>query len=139
MPVEAFSEAWTQEWCQVLNGRPTYQAAAAGWEGPVALVMTRDGSRPTTRAVYLDLWHGHCRAARIASEADLEEARYILTGSAQAWRGVLSGSMAPLTALMSGQIRLSKGSMASLLPYAAAARELMTAAMEMEITFPEGW
>jgi putative sterol carrier protein len=140
MSIEAFSEAWTRQWCQMLNSRPSYQQAAATWEGGVALVMTRDGSaQGAAKAVFLDLWHGECRTARLASEADLESARYILTGTAQAWRGVLGGTMAPLTAVMSGKIRLSKGSLAALVPYAGAARELVAAAMDMEISFPEGW
>ena len=140
MTTEAFSEAWSLEWCQVLNSRPAYQAAAAAWEGAVALVMTRDGSPESEiRAVFLDLWHGACRGARRASTADLESAQYILAGTSQSWRGVLSGKVAPLTAVMTGKIRLTKGSMAALVPLAAAARELVNAAMEMEVTFPEGW
>ena len=140
MTMEAFSEAWGSRWCHVLNNRPTYQTAAAAWEGAVALVMTRDGSpQSETRAVFLDLWHGACREARVATDADLESARYILTGTSQSWRGVLSGKVAPLTAVMTGKIRLTKGSMAALVPFSAAARELVAAAMEMDVTFPEGW
>lgn len=140
MTIEAFSEVWALEWCRVLNGRPTYQAAAASWEGAVALVMARDGSATAeSRSVFLDLWHGQCRAARIASPDDLESARYILSGTSPAWRAVLSGTMAPLTAIMMGKIRLTKGNMASLVPFAAAARELVVAAMEMEVSFPDGW
>ena len=140
MPTEAFSEAWSREWCQVLNNRPAYQQAAATWEGGVALVMTRDGSpEGESRSVYLDLWHGACRGAWVARPADLEAAHYILSGTSQAWRGVLSGKVAPLTAVMTGKIRLTKGSMGALVPYVSAARELITAAMAMEVSFPDGW
>ena len=140
MTIEAFSEAWAAEWCRVLNSRPAYQATAATWEGGVALVMTRDGSETSeTRSVFLDLWHGQCRAARLAAPDDLNEARYVLSGTGPAWRGVLSGTIAPLTAVMTGKIRLTKGSMASLVPFAAAARELVVVATEMEVSFPGGW
>ena len=140
MAIEVFTEAWALEWCRVLNSRPAYQAASKTWEGAVALVMARDGSASAeSRSVFLDLWHGHCRAARTASPDDLEAARYILSGTAPGWRGVLSGTMAPLTAIMTGKIRLTKGNMATLVPYAAAARELVGAAMEMEVSFPAGW
>lgn len=140
MTIMVFSEDWAREWCQQLNGRVSYQHAAARWEGAVALVMTRDGSEASAqRAVFLDLWHGQCRAARVASPDDLSTAAYVLSGTAVAWREVLSGRMAPLMAFMSGKIRLTKGSMSSLLPYAAAARELVATAIEMEISFPEGW
>jgi putative sterol carrier protein len=140
MAIEVFSEAWAGEWCRVLNGRSSYQTAAATWEGAVALVMTRDGSdHAESRSVFLDLWHGQCRGARVASPEDLESARYILSGTASSWRGVLSGTMAPLTAIMTGKIRLTKGNMASLVPFAAAARELVGAAMDMDVSFPDGW
>ena len=140
MASEAFSEEWSQQWCDILNNRPSYQEAAATWEGGVALLMTRDGSSDSEwRAVFLDLWHGSCRAARVATPADLEEARYILSGTSPTWRGILSGKLAPLTAVMTGKIRLTKGSVGALVPYAAAARELVAAAMVMEISFPDGW
>lgn len=140
MPLEAFSEEWSREWCHVLNNRPSYQQAAATWEGGVALVMTQDGSPESeSRSVYLDLWHGSCRGAWVARAADLEAARYILSGTAQAWRGVLSGEVAPLTAVMTGKIRLTKGSLGALVPYVSAARELVAAAMAMEVSFPDGW
>jgi len=140
MAIEVFTEAWAAEWCRVLNSRPAYQEAAANWEGGVALVMARDGTAASgQRAVYLDLWHGRCRGARVALPEDLTAATYVLSGTAPAWRGILSGTMAPLTALMTGKIRLTRGSMASLIPFAAAARELVVAATEMEVSFPGDW
>jgi hypothetical protein len=42
-------------------------------------------------------------------------------------------------AVLGGKIRLTKGSMGALIPHAAAARELMTAALEMDVQFPESW
>jgi putative sterol carrier protein len=140
MPVEAFSEQWALEWCRILNERAAYRAAAASWEGPIALAMTRSGAaRAEQRAVFLDLWHGECRAARRATDEDLEAARFVITGTASAWRELLAGNLAPLTAIMSGKIRLTRGSMAALVPYAAAARELVAAALDMDVEFPGDW
>lgn len=87
----------------------------------------------------MDLWHGECRAARVATETDLESATFVLAGSAANWRDLLTGRIAPLMAMMGGKIRLTRGSMAALLPYAAAAKELIAAAIKMESTFPDGW
>jgi putative sterol carrier protein len=140
MAIEVFSEAWARQWCQELNNRPSYQEAAAAWEGSVALVMTRDSSgKSPAKAVFLDLWHGRCRSAHLATEADLAAARYVLSGHMSGWRDVLSGKLAPLTAVMTGKIRLTRGSMGSLVPFAAAARELVNSAVEMDVSFPEGW
>ncbi len=140
MASEAFSAEWANQWCTRLNQSQAYRAAASTWEGGVALVMARDGSSTADeRAVYLDLWHGECRQARAATPLDRENARYVLTGTAPVWRELLGGTMAPLTAVMSGKLRLSKGSMGSLLPYAGAARELVAIAMAIDVTFPDGW
>lgn len=140
MPSEAFSEEWAREWGRVLNDRPSYREAAASWEGSVAVVMTQDSSaRSPERAVFLDLWHGHCRVARAASAADLQTAQFILSATAANWRELFAGRLAPLMGVMSGKIRLARGSMAALVPYAGAARELMAVAMSMETIFPDGW
>ncbi|MEO8200922.1 MAG: Fis family transcriptional regulator [Gemmatimonadota bacterium] len=137
---EVFSRSWAEEWCLTLNSSESYRGAATAWEGSVALVMTRDASaRSPQRAIFLDLWHGECRGARVATDQDLDEATYVLSGLASSWRDVLTGRLAPLMAVMGGKIRLTRGSIASLVPYAAAARELVTTATEMENVFPEGW
>ena len=38
-----------------------------------------------------------------------------------------------------GKLKLAKGSLFALLPYAKAAKELVASAIEVETTFPEGW
>ena len=53
--------------------------------------------------------------------------RFVLSGSTGAWEQVLSGRVAPLLAIMSGKLKLTRGSLAELLPYVTAAKELVTA------------
>ena len=52
-------------------------------------------------------------------------------------RQVLTGQTPPLMAIMTGKLRLTKGSIMELLPYVAAAKELVLAAATVESTFPE--
>jgi hypothetical protein len=40
---------------------------------------------------------------------------------------------------MRGRLTLKKGSLASLLPYTSAAKELVVSAREVETIFPEEW
>jgi hypothetical protein len=40
---------------------------------------------------------------------------------------------------MKGKIRLTRCSLGALVPFAAAARELVATAMGMEVSFPDGW
>ena len=138
MVPEVFTQAWAEAWCGALNASTAYREAAAAWEGAVALVMTPDAEAgvPEQRAVYLDVAHGTCGGARLADEADLSAARYVIEATPAGWEELLSGTLAPLMALMSGRLRLARGNFAALLPYANAARELVATAGTVPCRFP---
>lgn len=136
MPFPVFSDDWATACADVINKSSAYRAAAATWEGALVLLMTPDAVPGEERRVYLDLWHGDCRAARAAQLEDETIARYVLAGSESAWRLVLTGKTAPLLAIMTGKLKLAKGSLAELLPYTGAAKELVTAASAIEAIFP---
>jgi putative sterol carrier protein len=131
-----FTAEWAHAWCRALNASATYREAGAEWEGDVVLVMTADGDVPA-RAIRLDLHHGECRGARIASDDDRENARYVMEAAPDAWRDLLSGRTPPLMALMTARLRLTRGNLSALLPFAGAARELVAAAVAMDSAFPE--
>ena len=88
------------------------------------------------RGVLLDLWHGECRSARVADGDSEAAARYVIAGTADAWRQVLTGKLPPLAAILTGRIRLTKGSFLDLIPYVNAAKELVRAAAAIEAEFP---
>lgn len=135
---EAFTPEWATAWHAALDSSEAYRRAAATWEGAVALVMHPDPALgvPARRAVFLDLWHGACRAARPASEADLAAAAYVIEANAGVWRDLLDGRTSPIMALMTGKLSLTRGNLASLLPYAGAANELVSVATRLRTTFP---
>jgi putative sterol carrier protein len=137
-PLPVFSHDWAQACAEVLNQREGYRAAAATWEGAILLTMTGVGPHQDERRVFLDLWHGDCRLARAAGPDDEQVARYVLSGTLVAWQAVLTGSVAPLIAIMTGKLRLTKGSLFELIPYVNAAKELVAAAALVESVFPEG-
>ena len=139
MPLEPFSIEWAQAWANQLNANPAYKTAAATWEGDIVLAMAADAKYPSLgeRAVHLDLWHGACRSARLATPADLEHAKYVIRAEASVWEGVLRGSGAPMMAFLTGKLKLTKGELSSLLPYASAAKELLLSATLIETTFPK--
>lgn len=135
---EVFSPAWARAWQDALNASEAYGKAAAAWEGAVVLVMHPDASAGVTarQAVWLDLWHGACRDARPASEADLAGAAYVIEAQAGVWRDLLHGKASPITALMLGRLRLTHGSLSALLPFAGAANELVGTAIAIHSVFP---
>jgi putative sterol carrier protein len=134
MSLELFSDAWARAWCAALNASEGYSAAARNWEGVVALVMNGGG---TARAAVIDSAGGTCRLARAADAADLADAAYVFEAEPDVWREVFTGQLAPVMALMTGRLKLSRGSLAALMPHAAAARELLAAAGTVPVVFPE--
>lgn len=137
---EILTDAWAKAWSEALNGSASYRAVAASWEGAVLVTVRGDPGRGVEeRAVFLDLWHGTCREARAARQGDLETARYALTADAGTWAGLLGGTLDPMTAVMGGALDLTKGSVASLFPHLAAAKELVAVARGLETSLPPGW
>jgi len=136
--VPVFSDAWARACAEMLKLQDGYRSAAAGWEATIMLTMSAIEADGSERRVFLDLWRGECRMARAASQEDEAEARYVLSGTVVAWQQVLTGSVAPLLAIMTGKLRLSKGSLMELLPYVTAAKELVAAASRVPARFPQG-
>lgn len=141
MAEKAFSDGWVATWADVLNSSEDYRNAAARWEGEIVIVMRVDPAMGITEkmAVYVDLWHGECREARVASDDDLEAVPYIISASPENWRRILKGNLDPILALMGGKLLLKKSSLISMLPYVKAAKELVVAAARVETEFHEEW
>lgn len=138
---EIFTGPWARTWGEELRRSDLYRSTAAGWEGSVLMVLEAGGGLELAedRPVLLDLWHGECRDARAASAADREAAPFILTAGAAVWKRLLNGDLDPLFAVMAGKLKLARGNVAQLLPYARAAQEMVAAARRIDACYPTGW
>lgn len=132
---EPFSPAWIAAWADALRTSDSYRAAARSWEGAVVLEQVPDRGEPpdAARSVFLDLWRGECRAARVATAADREAARYVISGPRAAWERVLQGELSPTMAIMRNALSLSKGSLGGLLPHVGAATAMLRLAQGLEV------
>jgi putative sterol carrier protein len=141
MAAEIFTHEWASLWADSINANQSYKKAAATWEGAIGMIMTPDSAMgiPAERIVIADLWHGDCRGARAATAAELEETPYLISAEPAAWRSVLDGKTDPIVGLMGGKLKLAKGGLFALLPYAKAAKELVRSAIGVETSFPDGW
>ncbi|MEM1181354.1 MAG: SCP2 sterol-binding domain-containing protein [Acidobacteriota bacterium] len=131
-----FSDAWADQWADEIRKSEAYRKASETWEGSISLEVAGDGDS-TPAAVFVDLWRGECRAARAATPEDLEAADYALRASLETWQRVLDGALEPILGLMSGKLKLRKGSLAALTPYMQASKELVAAAARVDSTFPD--
>jgi len=141
MAAEIFTEEWSQSWCARINENDSYRKAAEKWEGAIVLLMDRDSSFgiEEQRAVIADLWHGECRSGHAAGESDLSEAPFVIAGSPAVWKKVLAGEADPIVSLVGGKLKLARGGLFKLLPFAKAAKEMVASARAVDTTFPAGW
>jgi putative sterol carrier protein len=138
MARELFTLEWAEAWRDQILANSAYQAAARTWCWPLVLVMRADPGLglPDERSIYLDLYQGDCREARVATAADLEQTPYLLSADPRTWRQVLERQLEPIPGLMRGKLKLVRGSLASLLPYVMAAKELVESATRIETSYP---
>lgn len=141
MSAEIFTEDWARLWSDAINTNQEYRKAAAKWEGAIGLVMTTDAAMgvPDERIVVADLWHGESRGAAACDRSALDSTPYLIQASPENWKNVLAGKTDPIVGLMGGKLKLAKGSLFALLPYAKAAKELVQSAMAVDTDFPDGW
>lgn len=123
--MERFTDDWAQAWGRALDEDDDYRRAAARWQGGIVFVVEPD------RKVFLDLEGGRCRAARVATPEDETAAAYAIQASPEVWDEVLDGRLDPLYGLARGRLRLAKGGLASLLPFAAAAQRMVRMARDL--------
>lgn len=130
--MEAFSQAWADAYRDAINNNEAYTKAAANWDlGRVALVM-----RGENVGILLDLAAGQCHnATRMSHEEATEQAAFVIVGDEATWRDVLEGRLAPLMGIMRGKLKLEKGSIAKLMPYANASVALVNSAQAV----PTDW
>lgn len=127
-----FSDEWISAYRTAINHSAAYQAASSKWEqGALAYIIEDSG-----RAVILDLHLGVCRGAQAASADEaLQAAAFVIEGSSAAWQDVLGGKVAPLMAIMRGKLKLKKGALIKIMPYAKAAEELVICAQTIPTEF----
>lgn len=137
---EVFTDEWSRACCERLNASAAYRAAAATWEGTIVLVMAPDAAQGVSgeRAVFIDAHRGECRGARVATAEDRDSAAFVFSADVPAWKRLLAGELEPVSAVMTGKLRLVRGGLMQVAKHAAAAREMIAAAAEVGGTFPQG-
>ncbi|HSS48333.1 MAG TPA: Fis family transcriptional regulator [Thermoanaerobaculia bacterium] len=139
MSHEVFTQDWAVAWGEAIRASDAYRTAAQRWQWPMVIIMTFDPELGLPeRSIFLDLFEGDCREARSATETDRAAVPYILSGDFGTWKQVLERELDPILALMTVKLKLAKGSIAALLPYVTAARELVATAAQVPYRFPDG-
>lgn len=122
------SPAWVEQFVKEIERSSTYADVAKNWEGDVLLVI--DGGD----AVYLDLWHGECRAAEYLANDRSKHAEFRISASMEKWRLILEGKLDAVQGLMTRQVRLD-GNLVKVMKNIKAAQEMVRCATRVETEF----
>lgn len=120
------SQAWADQFKDVLNNSVPYRSAAQSWEGDLFLALEGAGG------LYLDLWHGVCREATYLTDHAGQKAAYTITATMESWRKVLAGQLDPMQGIMSRQLKM-EGNLVKLMQHLKAAQELVKCATQVGV------
>lgn len=124
MSIPAFSAAWATALATAINADDAFATAAKGWTNIVALVVAPHELLPAGAAVEVDLQAGACNTAT-ALPPDEVSATFVLTADMASWKEIIGGTADPLMAVATGRVKLTQGSLATLMMHSRAAKALL--------------
>jgi putative sterol carrier protein len=129
------SNEWIQALHNELNASQAYEDAAKNWEGDFYFIVEPEGALTETVYLYMDLWHGKSREAKLVTDPKEKNPAFTMSGKYGKWKLVVQGKLDPIQALMTGQLKL-KGNMAMVMKNVKAAQEIIRACTRIDTEFP---
>jgi putative sterol carrier protein len=129
------SDAWIKALMDDLNKSAAYAEAAKTWEGDFYFVVEPGGTLDKTVLLYMDLWHGNCRAAFEVADESAKTPVFRMSAPVAIWKKVLTKKLDPIQGMVTGQLKL-KGNMAMVMKSVKAAKELVESCTRIETEFP---
>lgn len=105
------SQDWLDKLSDKLNHDARYAQIASKWEGDLTFEILPGGDLAQPVYLYLDLWHGTCRQAKMLPGLQDVSAAFTLTATYDDITKILTGKLDPMQALMTRKLRV-QGSMA---------------------------
>lgn len=127
------SSEWVAALKDAINQSASYRESAKNWEGDFWFIIEPDATRADRVLMYIDLWHGECRAARLANEGE-PSPEFRIWGFTKNWQKVISKEIDPIRALMTNTLKL-KGNLAKIMRNVRAAQELVLCAASVPTEF----
>ncbi len=102
------SEAWLNALVTILNSDEKYAETAKKWEGDIIYkVLPDDKSGEESILLYMDLWHGQCREAKILSQIEEKsEAKFIFEMTRSQAIKILEGEIDPIQAMVTRRLKV---------------------------------
>ncbi len=127
------SPEWLSSLQYKLNTDAHYNEIAKRWEGDLVFDIRPAGNLRAPLVMYLDLWHGRCRAVEYGAElTKYVKPTFVLRAPYDNFTAILLGKLDPMTAMMTSKLKVS-GSLAymmrnvpTVLDFVRCAREITT-------------
>jgi putative sterol carrier protein len=105
--MEFATQACADEFSRCLNDNPNYENSAKTWEGPLVLEFVAESARLQTDVrLWLDLWLGKCRSAKLLENGEEAQIDYTISAPESMWAALIVGDD-PTRLLMSGKFKIS--------------------------------
>jgi putative sterol carrier protein len=127
------SDEWVKAFMEEVNRSEAYAEAAKTWEGDFYFIVDAEKSEKPV-ILYMDLWHGKCRAAFQVTDESVKTPAFRLSAPLAAWKKVLAKQLDPIQGMMTGQLKL-KGNMVMIMKSVKAAKELVEATTRVPTEF----
>jgi len=132
----------SQEYCDTfkdkLNADEKYAKAAKDWEGDMMFIIEgEDDDLPSGESViiYMDLWHGECRDAKIMFNiSEKPDCAFKVVGPEGIWKKVNSGEAEPIQLIMTQQLKV-EGDLNKIMKATKAALILATTAGSISMDY----
>jgi putative sterol carrier protein len=100
------SADWLEALHEKLNGDARYGEIARHWEGDLRFEIQPGGNLKSTVGMYLDLWHGKCRAVEYNATSPRADARFTLRAEYGNFTEILLGKLDPMTAMLTNRLKV---------------------------------
>ena len=129
------SAEWLAEYVTKLNSNANYEDAARKWEGAMTFVVQKDGLFEKDAYLYMDLFHGKCRASQFSyTIGDLPPAQYKYIGPFTNWKRLINKEIDPIQGILTGKFKL-EGSMMTIMRFTRAAKEMVATTTHVQTEF----
>jgi putative sterol carrier protein len=128
------SPAWVAALKEAINTSSAYRESAKNWEGDFWFIVEPEDAQGERVLMYLDLWHGECRAAHLAQSEAEHSPEFRISGTTRNWQRVISKEIDPIRALITNSLKL-KGTLSKVMRNVRAAQDLVMCAASIPTEF----
>lgn len=104
------NQDWLDAFSTQLNSSENYGRIASKWEGDIVFEINAEGPLEEDTRIYLDLWHGQCREARVLGPDEEIDPAFTLTAPYHNFAKIVKGEIDAMQALLTRKLMV-KGSM----------------------------